>query len=47
MYDNVRTVVKTKDENSEEFKVEAHREALPSPLLFVVVMKALICEARE
>jgi len=40
MYNNVRTVTKTKHGNSE-------RLGSISPLLFMAVMLALTCEARE
>ena len=49
MYKKVRTMVKTKHRNSEEFevKVRVHQGSVLSPLLFVVVIEALMQDIRE
>mgnify|MGYP007071599789 CR=1 FL=1 len=49
MYEKARTVVRTKNGNSEEFevKVGVHQGSVLSPLLFAVVMEALTQEVRE
>ena len=43
MYEKARTVVRTKDENSEEFdeNIGVHQGSILSPLLFAVVMEAM------
>jgi len=43
MCDNARTVVNKKHENSEEFKVTVHQGLVPSSLLFVAIIRALMC----
>ena len=49
MYERARTVVRTKDGNSEEFevKVGVHQGSVLSPLLFVVVMEVLAQSVKE
>ena len=49
MYEKARTVVRTKNGNSEEFeaKVGVHQGSVLSPLLFAAVMEALTQEVRE
>ena len=49
MYERARTVVRTRDGNSEEFevKVGVHQGSVLSPLLFVVVMEVLAQTVRE
>jgi len=48
-YDNIKTVVKTKYRNNEEFKMKVVlcQGSFRSPLLFVAIVEALTCEARE
>ena len=48
-YERARTIVRTKNGNSAEFKIEVvvHQGSVLSPLLFIVAMEVLSQHARE